>query len=750
MRVIVKPSLHLPNKYPLKEVRIRHEIFNSDLMLASASKSSHRGEQTKKLNNSLKIAQWNLRSLSHLSKIQTINSIDCDILALQEINHLNEGAIEKIHTKSIMMKKERNHERGGGTMTLSELNITHWDERNINKDCSLVRLVIDGVFVIWFGNIYLNRGLPKQINKLFSAILSNIPEHEIQNLILIGDFNVNIGNESPKLTLLSNLCKQFRLKINNPGKASRDQTTLDFLISGQGIEATIRENLQSCSDHNILIWDVTFRATSKPRGTYIPNKKLAEEITKSAIMDQNVTNATTLLGTFLNLKRLRRRKAFMKIKPKKVKNETYQNILLSIKDEESIKQTLNSYWTNFWEEFENSRFSPMSKEAFNTLKSICKYHLYEKRDGSIVNRVLGENGEVITDPKKVASTLIEVLKDIQLSDKFTQYAGNLPFPELPPLDEEEVASLLSKLATGKAISFDLFSDMLLRDQSAITKLSKILKDLWSKDLNKIDSLNELFKARLVALNKVHPKTPKPDEFRPIIILSLIVKIMECRWLPKLQEYVISKLCPSQTGFVPGQGVFTNIFRAIKRIKERTNNKQHIYGLFIDFKSAYNYTRHDLLFERLEKVLDKDEITFQKAIYDKILIQAENATFRPNLGVAQGSVISPSLFDIYTEPLLKELGEFLAFDDILAYADDILILCENQHLLNKCIDVIERWSQENHLKINKKKSAILEFMHRRQRTTLMKTGDSFRDYPIVDKYKYLGTWLSQKLMIDPQI
>ena len=39
------------------------------------------------------------------------------------------------------------------------------------------------------------------------------PEHEIQNLILIGDFNVNIENESPKLTLLSNLCKQFRLKI---------------------------------------------------------------------------------------------------------------------------------------------------------------------------------------------------------------------------------------------------------------------------------------------------------------------------------------------------------------------------------------------------------------------------------------------------------------------------------------------------------------------------------------------------------
>ena len=73
-----------------------------------------------------------------------------------------------------------------------------------------------------------------------------------------------------------------------------------------------------------------------------------------------------------------------------------------------------------------------------------------------------ENGEVITDPKKVASTLIEVLKDIQLSNKFTQYAGNLPFPDLPPLDEEEVASLLPNWLLGKAISFHFFSDVTSR------------------------------------------------------------------------------------------------------------------------------------------------------------------------------------------------------------------------------------------------------------------------------------------------
>ena len=141
----------------------------------------------------------------------------------------------------------------------------------------------------------------------------------------------------------------------------------------------------------------------------------------------------------------------------------------------------------------------------------------------------------------------------------------------------------------------------------IEKLSIILRDLWSKKLNEISSLEESFKARLVALNKVHPNVPKRTEFRPIIILSMLIKIMESRWLPKLKEYMISKLCPSQTGFVPGQGVFTNIFRAMSRIKEYTDVKKSRYGLFIDFKSAYNYARHDLLFESSKGILDNDEI-----------------------------------------------------------------------------------------------------------------------------------------------
>ena len=142
---------------------------------------------------------------------------------------------------------------------------------------------------------------------------------------------------------------------------------------------------------------------------------------------------------------------------------------------------------------------------------------------------------------------------------------------------------------------------------------------------------------------------------------------------------------------------------------------------MDFKNVYNHVRHDLLFKRLEGILEKEEIEFQKALYDKLVIQSGKSSFRPNLGVAQGSIISPALFDIYTESLLLEINSLIPLDDIFAYADDILIICENLETLKKCIQIIEDWSNTNNLKINKKKSAVLEFIHRKSKKQTLTIG-----------------------------
>lgn len=120
-----------------------------------------------------------------------------------------------------------------------------------------------------------------------------------------------------------------------------------------------------------------------------------------------------------------------------------------------------------------------------------------------------------------------------------------------------------------------------------------------------------------------------------------------------------------------------------------------------------------------------------------------------------------------ETLAKELE--ISIDDILLYADDILILCQTQQQVAKSIQIIERWSHLNGMELNKNKSGILVFAPRRAKKIPLMKHETEKDIygnviesnwiptikdisgvPIVTKYKYLGTYLDSKLTMKCQI
>ena len=44
---------------------------------------------------------------------------------------------------------------------------------------------------------------------------------------------------------------------------------------------------------------------------------------------------------------------------------------------------------------------------------------------------------------------------------------------------------------------------------------------------------------------------------------------------------------------------------------------------------------------------------------------------------------------------------MSIDDTLLYADDILLLCQTHGQIERCIQIIEDWSKENGMELNKK-------------------------------------------------
>jgi len=160
--------------------------------------------------------------------------------------------------------------------------------------------------------------------------------------------------------------------------------------------------------------------------------------------------------------------------------------------------------------------------------------------------------------------------------------------------------------------------------------------------------------RLVPLNKKNLQIPTRTDMKPIVITSPLVKLIEASLLPDLTDYLVHNLHAAQIGFVPGNGIFVNIHRAIERVKLRTSQGRRCFGVLVDFSSAYNTIDHEILFSRLRPILWPEKTQLIKSLYSRLRISLGKESIIPNQDVAQGSVISTALFDIYSENLFYKL------------------------------------------------------------------------------------------------
>ena len=75
-----------------------------------------------------------------------------------------------------------------------------------------------------------------------------------------------------------------------------------------------------------------------------------------------------------------------------------------------------------------------------------------------------------------------------------------------------------------------------------------------------------------------------------------------------------------------------------------------------------------------------------------------------IGVIQGGILSPKLFNIFYDTLINRIDNLKYF--IIAYADDVTIAVIYEAHIKKALDEIEEWAKTYDMKFNKNKSVIL--------------------------------------------
>ena len=137
----------------------------------------------------------------------------------------------------------------------------------------------------------------------------------------------------------------------------------------------------------------------------------------------------------------------------------------------------------------------------------------------------------------------------------------------------------------------------------------------------------------------------------------MLKILQAR----LQQYVNHELPDFQAGFTKGRGTrnqIPNICWIIKKVREFQEN---IYFCFIDYAKAFDYMDHNKLWKILKEVGIPDHLTCLL----RNLYAGQEATVRTGHGttdwfqigkrVHQGCILSPRLFNLYAEYIMRNGG-----------------------------------------------------------------------------------------------
>ena len=187
---------------------------------------------------------------------------------------------------------------------------------------------------------------------------------------------------------------------------------------------------------------------------------------------------------------------------------------------------------------------------------------------------------------------------------------------------------------------------------------------------------------------------------------------------KLQQYMTCELPDVQAGFRKGRGTRDQIANIHWIIEKGKEFQKKFYFCFIDYTKTFDCVDHNKLWKILQEMGIPHHLTcLLRNLYagqDAIVRTGHGTTdwFQIGKGVRQGCILSPCLFNLHAESIMKIVGVDEAQAGIkiarrninnLRYADDTTLMAESEEDLKSLLMKVKVDSEKVGLKLNIQKN-----------------------------------------------
>ena len=273
----------------------------------------------------------------------------------------------------------------------------------------------------------------------------------------------------------------------------------------------------------------------------------------------------------------------------------------------------------------------------------------------------------------------------------------------------------------------------------------------------------------ILLPKTNPPSSDPSKYRPITMASIILRVFHKILASRLSKAYAFH--PSQRGFVTNADGCLESTMILSYLVSQY--MKPVFLVLLDLRKAFDTVRWNSLFRRLqEERLPPGLIRYIKNVYEgssTSLTIAKDVKIPFSQGVKQGDPLSPFLFNLLMDKILREMPSELGAPigeagpgqsrcPALAFADDLLLCSDTQAGLQHLLDKASSSLRSEGLVLNKEKclSLCLNWDKKAKRkvvdnrTPLVVEGTEIRGCQVDDVFKYLGVNFHTNGKVQPNV